>query len=525
MSAAGAEPRWSARRATMALCTATAALTALRAYAATTVGFGDSEALYAAYANHPQPMFLDHPGTVGLLMGALGGGRAPSPATAHAATTVAAALLPWLVVGAARALGAPWVRAASAGLLFAVVPEIAVGTFALTPDLPLAFAWLASLACAGLGLRRPADDSLGAAALVASGTLAGVATASKVSGALLVMALAATYLAPSARAHARAPWPWAGLAIALVPIVPLALFEHRSGYPMWTHRLLTTQRDAGVSLRNLGALLGGQLAYLSPVVAWVALRATRAMWRGGDDDDHVTALLVRATLVPLVALTALALWSRVAEPHWLAPAWLSLLLFVAVRGAPASERTIVTATATAAAVSLAVHAWVLVPSSHRLLPPTADLRLDIASELYGWPEVAAEVRAQLSPAPLAPFAEEAVVVGPHWTVCAQLDAALSPVRVGCATPVRDDFDRWLPRDEWKRRDRVVFVRDNRFADDGAAHLPAHAVASRSPVTVRRGGRVARELEVIVYESRARADVTRSEPPTAAAPSSPAPRPR
>src|SRR6185503_15989138 len=41
-------------------------LLAVRLAAARVVGFGDSEALYACYALHPQPAYLDHPGLVGL---------------------------------------------------------------------------------------------------------------------------------------------------------------------------------------------------------------------------------------------------------------------------------------------------------------------------------------------------------------------------------------------------------------------------------------------------------------------------
>ena len=32
------------------------------------IGFGDSEALYACYAMHPQPAYLDHPGLIGVIM-------------------------------------------------------------------------------------------------------------------------------------------------------------------------------------------------------------------------------------------------------------------------------------------------------------------------------------------------------------------------------------------------------------------------------------------------------------------------
>ena len=66
----------------------TAVFLALRLVAASRVGFGDSEALYASYALHPQPAYLDHPGLVGLLARAVGGGTAPTPDRAHLFTAV-----------------------------------------------------------------------------------------------------------------------------------------------------------------------------------------------------------------------------------------------------------------------------------------------------------------------------------------------------------------------------------------------------------------------------------------------------
>src|ERR1700722_20500115 len=78
-----------------ALVAVTGALLAVRLFASQRVGFGDSEALYAAYALHPQPAYLDHPGLIGLFARAIGGGTAPSPERAHWVTTALAAAVPW----------------------------------------------------------------------------------------------------------------------------------------------------------------------------------------------------------------------------------------------------------------------------------------------------------------------------------------------------------------------------------------------------------------------------------------------
>src|SRR5271166_2548898 len=114
-----------------ALRAVTAGLLALRLVAAGRVGFGDSEALYASYALHPQPAYLDHPGLIGGIARAIGGGTAPGPERAHVVTSALATLVPWVMALACRASGAPPRRALATGLVFALVPEISIGLFAM----------------------------------------------------------------------------------------------------------------------------------------------------------------------------------------------------------------------------------------------------------------------------------------------------------------------------------------------------------------------------------------------------------
>jgi len=497
----------------VALLVVSVMLLGLRLYATSRVGFGDSEALYASYAAHPQPAYLDHPGLVGLVARVIGDGSVPTPLRTHAVTSFLATLVPWLAYGAARALGAARGRAALGGLVVALVPETAVGLFALTPDLLLAIGWLAAIALAGVGLQAPAGSTRSASAFLAAGLVAGISCAAKVSGLLLVGALAAAYLAVAsskepARAAVRTVWPWTGLVAGLVVVLPLASFEARTGWPMLHHRLVDTQHGAGVALRNLGALLGGQLAYLSPVFAVFVFFVARDLVRERATDAF-SRVLFYAFLIPIVPLVSFCLWSPVAEPHWLAPAFLVLPLHAARRasragGALISRRTFLAASGLAAFFTLAVHAWVLIPESARLRPAGTDAKLDIASELYGWPTAVHAVNEQLKGAatPFDPEGHELVVVGPHWTVCAQLEAGLPRVRVGCATSVPDDFDRWLPREQWRRAEHVLFVTDNRYPTDGAAELPGHVQTGRSRVRIMRGGRSARVFELFLYDRRA-----------------------
>jgi hypothetical protein len=483
---------------------ATLALLAVRLVAATHVGFGDSEALYASYALHPQPAYLDHPGLVGLAARLVGGGTAPSPLAAHLATAVLATAFPWILALTCRACGAAWPRALAAALVAALAPEIAVGLFAMTPDLLLSLAWTGAIGLAALALGARAGSGRASAAFAGAGLLAGVAAASKVTGLVLFGALALAYASRSARPHGRTLAPWAGLAAGAVILVPIVGFEARSGWPMVTHRFVDTQADAGLSLRNVGALLGGQLVYLSPLVAVLAALAAREAWRARGQ-DAIGRLLWGCFALPAVMLVPLCLWSRVAEPHWVAPALIALVPAAARAARVPSRRLVVAACATAAAMVAAVHAWVLVPGAVALAPDSYDPLLDISNELQGWPEVTAAVRKEVADATLVgPDGEKPTlaVVGPHWVVCAQLEAALrDQVRVGCDTRVPDDFDLWWPRPLWRSADLVVWVSDARF---GPPSLPKHAAVREREVRIERAGRPVRLFTITLLARRVQA---------------------
>jgi 4-amino-4-deoxy-L-arabinose transferase-like glycosyltransferase len=481
-----------------------ATMLAVRLVAAARVGFGDSEALYACYALHPQAAYLDHPGLVGLFARAIGAGGAPSAVRAHVVTALLATAMPWLLALACRAAGATGGAAIGSAIVVALVPEMAIGLFAMTPDLLLALAWTGALALACAGLGAAPGGARATALLVGAGLAAGIAAAAKVTGLALFVALTIAYAARAARPHSRTMAPWAGLAAGALVVAPIAMFEARSGWPMLLHRLVDTQADAGFSLRNAAAFVGGQLAYLSPIVVIVAAIAAADLVRKRER-DAVDVLLLAAFVVPLAALVPLCLWSPAAEPHWIAPALLALPVHVARRATPiAPRRLLVAAAAVAGTMVAAVHAWVLVPALVARAPASYDARADISNELFGWPEVVRAVR-DVAAEEWVPGTEphDMVVVGPHWVVCAQLHAALArELVVGCATPVRDDFDAWEPRAAWRRAETLLWVTDARFGDPDPEAAPSHAAKRVRTVEIRRGGRIVRAFAIVVLGRRA-----------------------
>ena len=473
---------------------ASAALLAVRLYAAKHVGFGDAEALYACYARHPQPVYVDHPGLIGVVARIVGGGSSPSPWAAHQLTAWLATAAPWVAALAARAAGASPTACARAALVLMLAPEISVGLFGLTPDLLLILLWYAALGTSLWALAAEPGSMRALVGALGSGLAAGLAFDAKITGGLLLAGLALGWAAPQARSHRRTLAPFAGLALALVMVSPVILDEVARGFPMLHHRLIDTQKDAGLSLRNVGALLGGQLLYVTPPLLLGAFAVFRDLHRRRCD-DAASQLLWSVTMatLPLVLLCCV---SRVAEPHWVAPVYLALPLHLARgNGRLFGVGLARSAVATGAIVTAAAHAWVLFPIGARLLGGSYTPRYDLANDLYAWQAGLPVVRRALAES-IDPERPPPIVVGPHWTVCAQAHAGLAvEVLVGCHTDAPDDFARWLPASVWQRSPTILYVTDDRF-DARVEDLRDHRPDVSWQAEVRRGGVLVRRITVL-----------------------------
>jgi hypothetical protein len=150
-----------------------------------------------------------------------------------------------------------------------------------------------------------------------------------------------------------------------------------------------------------------------------------------------------------------------------------------------------------------VHAWVCFPQLLRYAPASYDAKVDIANELFGWPAATEGVRE------IVGEGITTTIVGPHWVVCAQLEAALGKpgaLRVGCLTETGDDWRQWNPRERWDKDDRVIFVTDERFPADPKGLFPDRNVTSVRNVSTYRGGRRMRTFTLTVMDRAARASL-------------------
>jgi hypothetical protein len=256
-----------------------------------------------------------------------------------------------------------------------------------------------------------------------------------------------------------------------------------------THRLVATQARAGFSLRNAGALLGGQLLYVTPPFLVGAYKVLRGLLASRAPVDR---LLVLATIVPGLPLIVLCLWSRVAEPHWLAPTYLGLALGASrIPLQPLLRRACVIVGGVATLATFVVVATPLVPE---LSGPGYVPRYDLVNDLYSWRSALPMLREEVED--LRREGKNPVIVAPHWTVCAQAHALIGgDVPVGCLTPEGDDFQGWYPEPTWSNAPSLLFVTDDRFSADPKTLFPRRDVTRVRTAHVYRGGRRVRTIRV------------------------------
>jgi hypothetical protein len=474
-------------------------LLALRMSLADMIGFGDAEALYAVYARYRQATYLEHPGLIGWVGSWVSGdGSIPSPNAAHRFTAAAAMAVPWIAGLAARASGATWRGAMWTIVALLVVPEFAVGLYAFTPDVPLGLLWATALTLAIVALKNEASSPRALGATVGAGLVTGLACTSKLSGVLLGIALLATWLSGPLRKRWKTLAPWAAVVCFGMVVAPMVLREWRLGNPMLHHRLLATQAGFGPTMRNLGALLGGQVLYVTPFALFAAVLVARDLVKRHRDDD-VGRLLILATFIPLVALSVLMLLSKVAEPHWLAPAYVALAVHLGRRvdcDSPIISRRLMIASLVSSIAAIAlVFVTVRFPLLPKVLGKHYQARYDLTNDLFAWKDGNRLVREAVDDVRESGISSIAVV-GPHWVVCAQVKAGLgSSARVGCETDVGDDFDTFYPRAEWRKAKVLLYVTDDRYDVDPRNRFPDLAVQSVSRVGVRRGGVLIRTIRV------------------------------
>jgi 4-amino-4-deoxy-L-arabinose transferase-like glycosyltransferase len=380
---------------------------AVRLWLAAAVPLTTDEAYYVDWARHLQSGYLDHPPAVAWLMAAslrLLGDHALAvrlPAIVlQAVTTLLAASLVRARAGERAAL--------AAALLLQAIPVFSVGAVLMTPDAPLALAWVGVLWAVERALSRDPRWFL------AAGVMLGVGVLSKLSAGLLGLGVLAGLLASrQGRGLLATPWPWAGVVAALAVASPFLAWNEARGWPSLTFQAQHGLRGGGFSWPRLAGSLAAQAAYVSPVIL---LLAAGAAWRGlrAGPIERVLAF----TALPVVLFfTVAASFTPGALPHWPGPGWFSATLLLAMAGGRWLRAGLITG---------AVLSGTLVVAVLLLVTQLVPLPRSPLDELRGWREGAEGARAAAVGAPIA---------ATHWMALGHLGwAGGAPVSYVGARP-------------------------------------------------------------------------------------------
>ena len=461
-------------------------LTALRLLVSGMFGPGDAEALYWNYGQHLQFAYLDHPPLIGLCLAAVDALFGTSPMSIRLVPilcfVVTVVFTYMLAASMWKDERAGWIAA----LLACASPASLIGGMAAAPDSVLSMFWMMALYTVWKSI---SEERPGFFLPAAAGLCIGLAFLSKHTGACLAAGVLLTALMHGSY---KKPGFWTGLVTAAAVVSPVVLWNLEHDWIQLRHRLIWSQSGAGFSLRNLGALAGGQVLYTGPVLI-LFLWALARLWKRRREKGP--ALVVYVSGMTLVCTYLLCLWSPVAEPHWPFAGYLAL-----AAGVPGvidtdlrtPRRIFKAAIVWSSGMYILAHVFVLTPLLPRFVPRDAyEPRYDISNELYGWGSVASKVRAIAVPGEK--------ITSSHYTMCSQLAFHLGrddDPAVVCASDQTDDFDLWkmVPG----ARDRLLFVADNRFSDLPQS-LSSGICSQVSTLEVRRGGRWVRRFRFIRCE--------------------------
>ena len=355
---------------------------ALRLVAAVVVPVLPEEAYHWLYARHLDLGYYDHPPMIAWMI-ALG-------RLAFGDGVLGIRLLPWLCsigtgIAAATTARRLWGEAAASwtALLLALQPATFLAAGFAFPDAPLLLFWSVSLGFVVRALKERRGEWW-----LAAGAALGAALLSKYTAGFLAVSVL-LYLAatPSARFWLRTPWPYAGVAVAVLVFSPVLYWN-------------ATHEWASLRFQSVGRLEEGRapraasaLAYLFlqtgsvvPLLFPAAAAAVVTAFRARSESSRLLLFLG----LPLLAFFLCVGLTRSTHAFWPLPAWIALTLLTAEFLSRAGGRIASFYRRhwrEMAAVSI-VAVGIGMAHAVKPLPGLAPIR-----SLYGWEEIAARARA------------------------------------------------------------------------------------------------------------------------------------
>jgi dolichyl-phosphate-mannose-protein mannosyltransferase len=299
-------------------------LTVIRVWVAARAGLAPDEVYYWLWSRTPAFGYSDHPPMVAwwiwLSRQALG-----DTAIAIRMPPILSALVTSLVVfGTARQLFASYAIALRAVLWFNAMVLIGVGAILSTPDAPSTMFWaLAIWALSAIWrTERPWFWLL-------VGLFAGLGCVSKYTNFFLGPGILVWLLIdPRARRWLASPWLWAGGFIAFVVFAPVLFWNAEHGWISFTKQFGRIEAHE-ITSHFLVELILSQIGLLNPIIAFFAILAAATTLARRTEAQPNPALLLLATMAPLVAYMIVHAFHDRVQANWLAPIYPQVALLAA----------------------------------------------------------------------------------------------------------------------------------------------------------------------------------------------------
>ncbi len=399
------------------------------------LGLSVDEAHYALYATHLDWSYFDHPPLVGWVQW---------PLVALDAPTWLLRLLPealWLgtallVHGLAERLQvslpvgvAGWWATA----VLALTPLLHVLGIGLLPDTLLMF-WSAALVWLTLDLMPPAALRRPGAWLML-GLLLGLAGLSKYTAIFAAVAVALCLLQAHGAALLRSPWPWVAVLVALVLVLPVAVWNYANHWISFTYQAQHGAGGGWQAAHVLRFLLVQVLAY-GPLLAWAWAGSRQGVAPGARS-------LLLFFAIPFLVMAVLS-GGGTSLPHWTAPAWVALAPFAGVGLARAWQQNrhrLVLGLVVAQALVSAVLLGLMFSAGQPLVANSTGQGNSAQpsnpfADLHGWEQAGATARMLAAQQGLHSVAVQ------NWTLASRLGWYARPLPVHVLEDRFDQFDLW-----------------------------------------------------------------------------------
>ena len=393
------------------------------------MGLSVDEAHYALYALHPALSYFDHPPLVGWLQWPL--------VTLNASDGLLRLLpaLVWLAtVWVARHIAlqlAPSGQRARAGLWTVVAlfmaPLLHVLGIGLLPDSLLMLFGVLLMAQTLKLMDAHAVHSRAQWLLL--GLLLGLAGLSKYTAIFSALSVAACLLAAHGVRLLRMPMAWAAMALAVLLVVPVVLWNQQNHWISFTYQ---AQHGAGSTWRvgHVAQFLVVQLLVFGPLLCWGLLRAPHPQARR----------LLLFFVVPFAVLMAMS-GGGSGLPHWTTPAWVALAPLAGIALARATQIRVGWGVRVALVFQGLVCALVLglmVSGGGHLIAafPHLGKGPNPFADLHGWDAAGARARELAAQHGLRSLGVQ------NWTLASRLGWYARPLPVHALEDRFDQFDIW-----------------------------------------------------------------------------------